>query len=60
MLSNGEWRIFLPGRDLLSRFAGKYPKLEYSKFRNLIVAEMREKGRIPDEVKKAIDHIASS
>lgn len=57
-LQNGDWRTHFRGRDVLRRFAGSHVRgVDYTKFRNLIVARMRADGFRPPGMKPVIDAI---
>lgn len=56
--SQGLWKTVCPGERILRRFAGKYcPGVKYEYFRNLIVSEMIEGQRIPDDFTRVISEI---
>lgn len=60
-LDTGKWRKSFRGRDILSRFAGKYLSgTRYEHFRNLILSDMRRHGFEPEGMKHTIDRISSA
>lgn len=56
--TKGLWRIICPGQRILRSFAGKHcPGVRYDYFRNLIVSEMIEQEKIPNDFKQVISQI---
>jgi len=56
--TQGLWRIICPGQKILRRFAGKCCSgVRYDYFRNLMVSEMMEQEKIPDDFRQVISQI---
>ena len=57
-LGNGTWRINFRGRDIIKRFVGKFGQgIPYEKFRDLILARMRDNNFQPAGMKQIVDRI---
>lgn len=57
-IENGTWRINFRGRDIIKRFVGKFGQgITYEKFRDLILARMRDNNFQPAGMKQIVDRI---
>ncbi|QLE47389.1 hypothetical protein FD724_04135 [Nostoc sp. C057] len=57
-LENGTWRIIFPGRDIIKLFVGRFGRgIPYERFRDLILARMRDKNFQPAGMKQIVDRI---
>lgn len=55
VVESGEWIKRLPGRTILKLFIGKYGRrLSYDPFKNQLVHEMKERDRVPKEMKDVL------
>ncbi|MHC0066880.1 AAA family ATPase [Nostoc sp. UIC 10890] len=57
-LENGTWRRIFPGRDIIKLFVGRFGRnIPYERFRDLILARMRDKNFQPPGMKEIVDRI---
>ncbi|MEH1860950.1 MAG: AAA family ATPase [Nostoc sp.] len=60
-LGNGTWRRIFPGRDIMQRFVGRFGRgIPYERFRDLILARMRDKNFQPAGMKQIVERIIAN
>lgn len=56
-LRDDSWKKVFNGRNILKLFTGQIQGIRYDRFRNLIIAKMKNAGYQPEGMKKVIDQI---
>ncbi|MEH1817097.1 MAG: AAA family ATPase [Nostoc sp.] len=60
-LGDGTWRRILPGRDIIKLFVGKFGRgIPYERFRDLILARMRDNNFQPAGMKQIVERIIAN